>query len=171
MDLRDVKEFFKDSLVYIVCAVLVFFTVVYVVGLQMVSGPSMEPNYQSQDILLLNKFHYRLFKPKRFQVIATQDRNRELLIKRIVGMPGEHIKYVDNKLYVNGKHVEENFRTGSDSRDFDLEFLEFEKIPEGYYFVMGDNRAKSSDSRNPLVGLINKDDFIGKVAFRLWRTK
>jgi signal peptidase I len=130
----------------------------------------MEPNFISQDILLLSKIHYRIFQPKRFEVVAVQDRNKELLIKRVVGLPGEVLEYRDDALYIDGELIEEDFPTEGFTADFNLlDFLNIEIIPEGYYFVIGDNRSRSSDSRNPMVGLISRDDFIGRVSFRLWR--
>ena len=166
MDLRDVKEFLKDSLWYIVAALIVFFLVVYIVSFQFVSGSSMEPTYNSQDILLLNKMHYRIFKPKRFDVIAVLDKEGVPNIKRLIGLPGETVEYREGKLYINGNLESESFAKGSESGDF-----KSEAIPKGYYFFVGDNREKSTDSRDERIGLISEDDLIGKVWFRVWRVK
>ncbi len=70
MDLRDIKELVKDTTKYIIIAILVLLIVIYVVSLQQVVGPSMYPNYQDGDILILNKLHYKLKNPKRFEVVA-----------------------------------------------------------------------------------------------------
>ena len=162
MDMRDIKEFFKDFFIYIIIGVLIFFTVVYVVSLQQVRGPSMEPNYNTQDVLLLNKLHYHIFKPKRFDVVAVLDHNDGPVIKRIIGLPGEKIEYKDNNLYINDQLVEELFKK-SNTEDFVLDH----EIGKGQYFIVGDNREKSDDSRTK--GLITQDNLIGKVMFRIWK--
>ncbi len=167
MDLRDIKEFLKDTTKYIVIAVLVLLLVIYVVSLQQVVGPSMSPNYQDGDILILNKLHYKLHKPKRFEVVAIKYKDTKYFIKRVIGLPGETISYKDGILYVNGKVVEEKFKTTT-TADFSLESLGYETIPEDYYLVVGDNRENSLDGRSKEVGLIHKKDFIGKVVFRIW---
>jgi len=168
LDFRDFKEFIIDSGVYIALTVLVLFIVIYVVALQQVVGPSMEPNYKNQDILILNKLQYRLFKPKRFQVVAAEDPSG-LVIKRIIGLPGEEVDFRNGILYINNQQVEENFEKQGNTEDFDLSILEKSIIPEGYYLLVGDNRENSTDSRDKRVGLIHKNEFIGKVMFRIWR--
>ena len=163
MDMRDIKEFCKDFLVYIIIGVVIFLTVVYVVSLQQVRGSSMEPTYHAQDILLLNKLHYQIFNPKRFDVVAVLDQNDGPVIKRIIGLPGETVEYKDNELYINGEKIEETFKK-SITEDFSLDY----EIGKSQYFIVGDNRENSTDSRNSKVGLITEDKLIGKVMFRIW---
>lgn len=167
MDFRDVKELLKDTTKYIVIAVIVLLLVIYVVSLQQVVGPSMSPNYRDGDILILNKLHYRLKNPKRFEVVAVKYKDTKYFIKRVIGLPGETIVYRDGILYVNGEVVEEKFKTTT-TADFSLEVLGYETIPEDYYLVVGDNRENSLDGRSKEVGLIHKNEFIGKVIFRIW---
>lgn len=168
MDLRTIKEFLKDSMKYIIIIFVVLLFVMYVVSLQQVVGPSMTPNYKDGDVLILNKLHYRLHKPKRFEVAAIKSNNTKYFIKRVIGLPGEHVSYVDGTLYINGVATDEKFTKIDDDKDFKLEDLGYETIPDNYYLVMGDNRANSQDSRDPKIGLINKKDFIGKVFIRIW---
>jgi signal peptidase I len=90
------------------------------------------------------------------------------IIKRIIGLPGENIEYKDCKLYINGKE-QEDFVKECITSDFTLEDLySYVMIPEDYYFVMGDNRTGSSDSRDYRIGLIKKDQILGKANYRLY---
>lgn len=167
MDVRDITEFIKDMAKYIVIAIIVLLMVIYVVSLQQVVGPSMSPNYRDGDILILNKLYYRLKKPNRFDVVAVKYKDTKYFIKRVIGLPGETVRYQDGILYINNEVVEEKFET-TETEDFSLETLGYDKIPEDYYLVVGDNRANSLDGRSKEVGLIHRKDFIGKVAFRIW---
>lgn len=168
MDWRDIKEFTKDMIKYCGIALIVLLLVLYVISLQQVIGPSMNPNYQEGDILLLNKIQYRLFKPKRFEVVAVESKQTKYFIKRVIGLPGETVEYKNNVLYINGTEVKESFKRYTSTPDFALETLGVQVIPEGKYLVVGDNRGNSLDSRYPEVGLIDLKDFTGKVMFRLW---
>ena len=85
---------------------------------------------------------------------------RERLVKRIIGLPGETVEYKNNTLYINGKEMEEPF-INTNTDDFNLNELGYDKIPENYYFVVGDNRGSSLDSR--MIGLINKKDLQGTI--------
>lgn len=166
--MRDLKEATKDILKYAIIIIIALFIMLYVVSLQQVVGPSMNPNYYDGDLLILNKLHYRLQKPKRFDVVVIKYDEAKYFIKRVIGLPGEHVAFKDNKLYINGELVEQNFKY-EETDDFDLTKLEYDVIPEGYYFVVGDNRPNSEDSRT--IGLISKKDFIGKVMFQIWPLK
>ena len=168
MDFRDIKEFFKDVFGYIIVIIIVLLIVIYVVTLQQVVGPSMQPTLNEGDILILNKFHYKLFDVKRNDIVSLKYDGSKYLIKRVVGLPGESIYYKDNVLYVNGIAYKENIVENLKTDDFSLIDLGYEKIPENMYLVLGDNRANSLDSRNKEVGLITKDDIIGKVFIRVW---
>ena len=91
---------------------------------------------------------------------------KEEIIKRIIGLPGEHISYKNNKLYVNDKVLEENFDFRK-TNDFNLEEIcSCNSIPEGKYLVLGDNRPISKDSR--MIGLIDEKDILGKAVYRIW---
>lgn len=170
MDFRDIKELVKDVAKYIMIAIIALLLILYVVSLQQVVGPSMYPNYQDGDILILNKLHYRIKRIERFDVAAIKYNDTKYFIKRVIGLPGETIAYQNGDLYVNGEIVEERFQT-TKVDDFSLEDLGYEKIPDDYYLVVGDNRENSLDSRSKEVGLIHKKDFIGKVLFRIWPFK
>lgn len=164
--MRDIKEFIKDFAIYFAIIVGVILTIKYVVSFQQVVGPSMQPNYKSGDLLLLNKISYRFRNPRMFEVVVISNDETKYMIKRIIGLPGDSIEYKDNKLYINGEVTNEYFDTEGITNDFSLSELEYDVIPDNYYFVMGDNRENSLDSR--YYGLIKKDQILGKVQFRLW---
>lgn len=168
--MRDIKELTKDILKYAFIIIVALLLMLYVVSLQQVVGPSMNPNYYDGDLLVLNKLHYRLQKPKRFEVVVIKSKLEKYMIKRVIGLPGEHVAFKDGKLYINGELIDQKFKY-EETNDFNIKELGYDVIPDGYYFVVGDNRPNSSDSRYKEVGLISKKDFVGKVMFRIWPLK
>lgn len=168
MDLRDIKEFLKDSFKYIIVIIIVLLLIVYVISLEQVVGPSMNNTLHSNDIVILNKAVYKFRNIKRFEIISFNYDDTKYLVKRVIGLPNEKIEYINNKLYVNNKAVEETFLKNTITNDFSIKDLGYEKIPEGMYLVLGDNRENSMDSRDKKVGLIQKKDIIGKVSVRIW---
>lgn len=166
MDFRDIKEFFRDSIKYIIVIVIVLLICIYVVSLQQVVGPSMEPNFHDGDVLILNKLKYKLFEPKRNDVIALKYNKDKYLIKRIIGLPGETIEYKNNILYIDGESYKEKLYDGMETEDFSLKDLGYDTIPDNMYLVLGDNRNNSEDSR--VFGLVKKKDIIGKAIIRIW---
>ena len=107
MDLRDIK----DGIKYILITIAVLLVFLYVVSIQQVIGPSMMPNYNEGEVFLLNKLHYRITKPKRFDVLVLNNKETKYMIKRVIGLPQEQIEYKNNKLYVNGKEIKEDFNS------------------------------------------------------------
>lgn len=124
-----------------------------------VNGTSMEPNLKDGDIMIMNEIGYYLNGVNRFDIVVVNT-NDEKIIKRIIGLPGEKVEYKDNKLYINDKEIVENFKHG-ETNDFSLLELGIETIPQNHYFVVGDNRGNSKDSRS--IGVINKDRIVGKA--------
>ncbi len=164
MDLRNIKEFTKDFIKIAILVIIVFCVYMFIISMQQVVGSSMNNTLNNGDLVLLFKAKYKFSDVKRFDVVSFNYEDTKYLIKRVIGLPGEHIEYKDNKLYINGNYVEEERDFETD--DFKLEDLGYEVIPDDMYFVLGDNRENSLDSRE--IGLIKKEDIIGKVIFRLW---
>ena len=164
MDWLDIKEFIKDTLKYILFIIVVLVIAIYVVGLQQIVGDSMEPNLKNGDVLIINKL---IKNYKRGNIISFYYDDTKYLVKRIIGLPGEHIKIKDNNIYINGEIIED-YVYDIEMKDFDLKEIGYNTIPDDYYFVMGDNRGNSLDSRNKEVSLIKKEDIIGKKIIRLW---
>ena len=168
MDLRDITEFFKDTFKYIMVAVIVFLLFIFVVGIDQVVGPSMNPTLKEGDVIIVNKLLYRFKDIKRNDIVVLSQDEKHM-IKRVVGLPGDNIEYIDNYLYVNGVKYKEPFIKDVITEDFSLKDLGYDKIPKDMYLVLGDNRENSRDSRN--YGLVGKKQIIGKTFIRIWPLK
>lgn len=125
-----------------------------------VNGMSMSPTLANGDRIVISKISYNFQELERFDIIVFRE-SENLLIKRIIGLPGDHILYKDNVLYVNGERVEEPFL---DDSSLTVDFTLNQTIPANHYFVMGDNRNNSVDSR--VFGPISKENIEGKVLLR-----
>jgi len=158
-DFRDAKEFIKGFVLYAVIFISVLLVVIYVLSFQIVIGDSMSPTYENNNVLILNKINYRIFEVKRFSVMSVR-RNNQILVKRAIGLPNEKIEYRDNQLYINDELVNYNFETKGNVEDFII------VLGEDEYYIMGDNREDSIDSRH--FGAINKENIVGRVLFRIW---
>ena len=152
-------NFIKQIFPYVVIFLFVVVIRTFIVTPVIVSGESMATTLKDGEYLLLKKYDHTY---SRYEVIVFNYNNSKL-VKRIIGLPGEHVKYKDGTLYINNQRVEDDF--SSLTTDFDLRYLGFEVIPEGYYFVLGDNRMFSSDSR--IIGLISEEQIEGTTNFRL----
>lgn len=158
------NKILKEILEYVIIIVAVLLFRHFLYSPIRVSGSSMEPTLYDADIMILNKIGYRLNGLKRFDVVVVNYDN-EKIIKRVIGLPGEHIEYKDDILYVNGERVEESYDRKITS-DFSLEDLGEKIIPEDKYLVLGDNRPISKDSR--IIGLVDKKDIEGYTSFVLF---
>ena len=172
IDLREPKEFLKDMLSIIITVIAVILFIVYIGSIQQVVGPSMEPTLKEGDILILNKIGYKIFDVKRFDIVAVKTNTSKYFVKRVIGLPGDKIEYIDNVLHINGKVYKESFlNKDTITENFSLIDLGYDEIPENMYLVLGDNRSNSEDSRNPKIGLIKKEDILGKSSIRIFPFK
>ncbi|HOA80351.1 MAG TPA: signal peptidase I [Defluviitaleaceae bacterium] len=162
---KESIEFLRDLLIIIVVVLLVRF---FIFENTRVIGPSMEPTLHDGDILMVSKFEYFFTNPERGEVIVFPYKGdpSKHYIKRIIGLPGELIDIRDGEVYINGELLEEDYILSDMETRGDIEFPYI--IPSDTYFVMGDNRNNSSDSRYQDVGTIEKDKIIGHAVFRLW---
>ena len=154
-------KFLKALIPYVCIAVVVVLIRFFVISPVMVRGTSMSPTLNNGQILILNIFDKKF---DRFDVVVFKY-NHEKLIKRVIGLPGEHIEFKNSKLYVNGNQVDEKMISAT-TPDFKLEDIGYSVIPKGYYFVMGDNRNNSKDSR--IIGLIPKKTILGTVGLSIF---
>lgn len=164
MDLRNITEFIKDASKYIMVIIFILLFFIFVMGLQQVIGPSMNPTLNEGDIIITNKFIYRFKSIERNDVVVISQ-DEKYMIKRIVGLPGEKVEYQNNDVLINGKAYKETF-TNSETEDFTIQDLGYDVIPEDMYLVLGDNRENSLDSRT--FGLISKNQIIGKAWIKIW---
>ena len=148
----------------IVAAVAVLIATLILPVLQ-IEGTSMEPTLSNGDIVLL-------MKTTRFEHddLCAFTWNNKLLVKRVVGLPGDWIEIdTDGTIYLNGDKLEEPYVEHKALGECDLEFPF--QVPQEQYFVIGDMRESSIDSRNTVIGCIPKDQIFGKVFFRVWPFK
>jgi signal peptidase I len=140
-----------------------------------VDGLSMMPTLHDQNRMIVNKFSYQLGEPDRFDIVVFHAPEEKDYIKRVIGLPGDHVAYQNDVLYINGVPIEEPFLDGAKAEiidapltyDFDLEELTGQKtVPEGHLFVLGDNRRFSKDSRS--IGFISLDKVIGETSIVYW---
>jgi signal peptidase I len=133
-----------------------------------VDGRSMDPTLHNQNRMIVNKFIYKISDIDRFDIIVFAATEEKDYIKRVIGLPGETISYVNDKLYVNGKHILEPYleeHRKQDPHRFMTNFSEI-TVPEGHVFVLGDNRQHSKDSRH--LGPISMDKIIGEANIVFW---
>ncbi|MCZ2258807.1 signal peptidase I [Sporosarcina sp. G11-34] len=143
-----------------------------------VDGISMMPTLSDGDRMVVNKIGYTIGKPNRFDIVVFHAPEKKDYIKRIIGLPGDEVEYIDDVLYVNGKAFDEPYLDQYKAEipdsplteDFKLEDkIQSKTIPEGHVFVLGDNRRKSKDSRH--IGVISIDEIIGNTKIVFWPIK
>ena len=153
------KRFLKEYIPYIIIIILVILVKVYVVTPIRVNGPSMNDTLHDKDIMILDEISYRFKSIKRFDIVVIRYKD-EYIIKRVIGLPGEVVSCRDNKIYINGKVIEEDF-SHKYTNDFD-EVL----VGDDSYFVLGDNRVNSTDSR--IIGTVSKNNIRGKTSLTVY---
>jgi len=166
---KILKEILSTS-VYILVVLLITFLIVKFVAVRTeVIGPSMEPTLHSEDNLIVEKISYRFNEPERFDVIVFpfQYAERTYYIKRIIGLPGETVQIDENgTIFINGEVLNENF--GKEVMKNPGIASEPIHLGQNEYFVLGDNRNDSADSRDPSVGTVYRKDIIGRAWIRFW---
>ena len=134
-----------------------------------VIGPSMSPTLENGEKVLVNRFVYKLFDPKQNDLIVFQPNGNEkshYYVKRVIALPGDTVQIKDGKVYVNGELLAESVETEKieNAMMAENEIV----VGEDEYFVLGDNRNASSDSRDPSVGKVLGKDFVGRAWLRLY---
>ena len=161
---NKMKDTIKNIIPYIIVIIIVVLLRCFIITPVHVVGSSMNPNLKNGELMLLNKIKYRFSEIERFDIVVV-DHKEKPLIKRVIGLPGEKVEYKDNVLYINGEAVEEKFEKNGITYDYELSETGYDVIPENMYFVVGDNRINSSDSRT--IGLIERKEITGKANFIL----
>lgn len=162
---REIIEWIK----IIVTSLVIALVITHFIRPTLVQGSSMYPTLEEKDYLIINRVAYKREEPQRGDIIVfktelLQDNGKKKdLVKRVIGLPGDHIKINDQEVYLNGELLEEEYILPTVVTEGNIDIT----IPEGTIFVMGDNRQHSMDSRDPDVGLVKIDDIMGKVIVRL----
>ena len=156
-------------LVYVAVVVgITFFIITFIGQRTYVSGSSMESTLSHGDNLIVDKLTYRFADPKRYDIIVFPFRYEEntYYIKRIIGLPGETVQIQDGSIYIDGEVLNESYgREVMKSAGLAADPIE---LKEDEYFVLGDNRNDSTDSREPNVGVIHRDEILGRAWVRIW---
>ena len=158
-------------LAFIAVFLILVILILHVLGQQIqVSGYSMYPTLQEGDSLILDRISYRIGRPERGDIIVFPSRYQEGVryIKRVIALPGETVQIINGKIYVNGQVQEEPDQELIDQPGLAARQIQ---LAEDEYFVLGDNRSDSSDSREPGVGHVKRSEIEGKVWLRIWPLK
>ena len=164
---KEIKEWIKDLIFAVIIAVLilVFFKPI------VIQQTSMEPNFHAGDYVIVARQSYHLFsEPKRGDVVVFRsnlvDNNgdHKNLIKRIIGLPGDTIEILDDIVYINGEEIKEAYLASTEGSGR----YKRKTLGDDEYFVMGDNRAVSVDSRSQSLGTVTEESMIGRVVFKLF---
>lgn len=136
-----------------------------------VSGHSMENSLHDGDNLIVDKVSYRFRSPKRFEIVVFPYKYKKdtYYIKRIIGLPGETVQVIEGYVYINGEKLDESYGL-EEMRDPGIAEVPIQ-LGDDEYFVLGDNRNHSSDSRDSSVGVLKRKDLIGRAWFRIWPLK
>ena len=148
-----ITKWLKENIVFLIILTAIIITRIFFFSPIRVNGTSMHPSLQDKEFMILSKIGLKQG-INRFDIVVVQENNK-YIIKRVIGLPGESVMYKDSKLYINGKVIEDNY-SKTTTNDFDNVVL-----GENEYFVMGDNRAVSSDSR--IIGPVNIKNIKGKT--------
>lgn len=150
----------------VVVAGVALFLYVFFGKTMIVSGYSMDKTLTNNDVIMINKFTYALSEIKRFDVIVySADNGKGEYVKRVIGMPGEKVKIDNGKVYIDGKVLRDDINADAmlSAGLAEKEIL----LEDDEYFVLGDNRNNSEDSRFATVGNIKKENIIGKAWFEI----
>ena len=168
---RIMRELLNTA-IYLLCVLGAVWLVITFVGQRTeVEGASMENTLHNGDNLIVDKLSYRFHDPERFDIIVFpfQFQDTTYYIKRIIGLPGETVQIMDDgSIYINGEKLEENYGMEVIKPETIGRAAEPIELGDDEYFVMGDNRNNSSDSRTDMVGNIKRENIIGKAWLRIW---
>lgn len=177
---RSILSIIMELLVYVF---IIFFCLyifpTYIMERTVVSGESMEDTLHNGESLLVNKLSYRIGNPERYDIIVFKPKGQEVdeyYVKRIYGLPGETVYIDNNSVYINGNKIEDPY--AKDAMDDELVEIGTPEQPytlkEDEYYVLGDHRSVSMDSRyspdndEDAPGPVKKENIVGKVFIRIW---
>lgn len=163
---KQVLTYLKDILF---CIVFAYIFVTFIAQNAIVSGDSMLPTLKDGDVMLVNKVIYRIAEPQKGDVIAFNFNDNGVnkrFIKRVIGQPGDTIDIRDGSVYVNDEELKEPYVhvVTMEGTAYAYPYT----VEEDSFFVLGDNRNRSRDSRDSSVGTVSGEQIIGKAKLRLW---
>lgn len=172
-DIKSINKEIKQWILSFIIIIALAFTIrSYVFNVAIVKGLSMEPNFHHGEVVFVNKLNYHFSNPNYNDIVICtcyNGKTEEILIKRVIALPGDviNMEFSDDRyiLFVNGEKKDEPYINEIMQQKGDVEYP-FE-VPKDSYFVMGDNRNASTDSRFKVIGPIPKKNILGKVFFKL----
>lgn len=171
MNKEALKELFNTGLYLLFVLLATWFIITFVGQRTVVDGTSMNPYLNDKDQLIVDKLSYRFHEPERFDIVVFPFRYEKntKYIKRIIGLPGETVQIdPEGNIYINGEILEEHYGKEVIEPDMIGRAIEPVTLGEDEYFVMGDNRNNSSDSRTEIVGNVSRKEIIGRAFIRIW---
>lgn len=164
---KDLIREILSTLFFCFAAIMLGVVLVIAFGMKIsVIGASMQPCLSNGQEVLVDRFTFKMLNPSRFDVVCFYPKGNEnshMYIKRVIGLPGETLQVKDGYVYVDGiRLLDDSYDLISDPGLAEAEFV----LGEGEYFVLGDNRNNSEDSRNGNIGAVHKDTMIGKVWYK-----
>jgi len=165
-DQRSNKDEILSWIKVIVSALLIAIVLrTFVFQMALVNQISMDPTLHEGQMLVISKINYFVGDPNRGDIIVLKDEvENKLLIKRVIGLPGEVVQLKNGKVYINAKELQPDYTSFPTFAYAQEEWT----LPEGEYFVLGDNREHSRDSRAENVGMVYRKNIIGRAVFRIW---
>ena len=161
-----IREILEYIIIFIIVVALVWAMDTYLIVNAQIPSESMENTIMTGDRIIGNRLAYRNHIPQRFDIVIFKypDDESVLYIKRIIGLPGDTVQITDGKVYINYslEPLDDSFTPETPIGDFGPY-----QVPGNSYFVLGDNRNNSSDSRDPNVGFVSIDSILGEAVFRL----
>jgi signal peptidase I len=159
------KEIISWIKLILAAFIIAFILKTYVFQIALVNQISMEPTLHEGQILVIAKVNYLFSNPARGDIVVLKDElENKYLIKRTIGLPGEVIDIRNDKVYIDEKELEPDYTAAPTQNNGFVK----SRVPEGKYFVMGDNRPHSRDSRSDTVGFVNRGNIVGRAVFRVW---
>lgn len=166
MDKSEMREYLEA---FVIAVVLALFIITFIAQSFRVDGSSMEPSLHNGQRLIVDKISYRFSGPQIGDIVVFRyptDMKR-MFIKRLIGLPGDEILIENGSVYVNGHELEEDYINGPTTGAFTRNYGPV-LVPEGRYFMLGDNRRNSDDSRFPDVGFVPRENIVGKAIVAYW---
>ena len=172
---QTMKSIALRWIIDILIAVVIAFLITMVIRPTIVKETSMLPNCVENDYLFIYKLAYKWHEPEKGDVVIfksdleTENGKKKLLIKRVIGLPGDKIVIGDGKVYINGKEDDQSYTLDQTTNGELGTMKKPYVVPKGKVFCMGDNREVSIDSRDKSVGAVSESKLVGKVVFRIYR--
>ena len=165
---KSIGQELVELLVRIILLLFIcYFIVIFIGQRTVVSGSSMTPTLEHNDNLIVDKISYRFQDPERFDVVVFDYQDGRYFIKRVIGLPGETIQIINGSVYINNVLLEEDIY-GNEKMVYAGRASQPITLGENEYFVLGDNRNGSKDSRVEEVGNVKRSQIQGKALLRIW---